>query len=99
MTPIHPRHLARNSDPLTSHIAAERTAEFSCAHRSLVYLTLSDNYPKALGAEQIAELCGLQAYQVRKRLPELEKLGLAEPTEHTRKTGSGRPERLWQKVA
>jgi hypothetical protein len=52
-----------------------------------------------LGAEQIAQHLlnhvDIDAYQVRKRLPELQTLGLAWPTGVTRQTSTGRYERIW----
>jgi hypothetical protein len=52
-----------------------------------------------LGAEQIAEHLvnhvDIDAYQVRKRLPELQRVGLACPTDKTRTTKTGRYERIW----
>lgn len=49
-----------------------------------------------MGAEEIARYAGLHPYQVRKRLPELKAQGLVELADGTRKTSSGRQERLWR---
>jgi len=46
------------------------------------------------GAEQIAALTSLDAYQVRKRLSDLQKRDLVQPYQQTRKTATGRRERL-----
>lgn len=87
--------LARSSDPGTSHLAAHMASVMAKRHEHLVYTVLA-NASLAIGAEQIALHAGLDAYQVRKRLPELQSQGLAEPTGETRKTMSGRQERLWR---
>lgn len=92
-----PRKLARRTDPETSHKAAARTAEFSRSHRELVLAALR-RFGRA-GAEQIAAATKLDAYQVRKRLAECARAGLAEPTEDDRMTVSGRHERVWRAVA
>lgn len=89
--------LARRTDPQTSHDAAAsmgRAATMQCAKVFNALRALG----KA-GAEQIGERCNLPAYAVRKRLPELEDAGLIYPTEHTRKTLSGRSERIWELTA
>lgn len=53
------------------------------------------------GAEEIGERCGLDAYSVRKRLPELEAAGRVEVVmvgdePKTRFTSTGRRERVWR---
>lgn len=90
-----PHTLARASDPSTSHLAAHMATNLAADHRRRVQDAMA-TAPYPLGAEQIAELCGLDAYQVRKRLPELEEQGLAELAPGDRKTSSGRRERLWK---
>lgn len=67
-------------------------------HASMV-LDALQSATDPVGAEQIAESCGLAAYQVRKRLPELQRMGLADVTGDARKTKSGRSERLWHKCS
>lgn len=88
-----PRNLARASDPETSHQAAARVSEFAGAQRIRILAALRDGLK--LGAEQIADSIGLAAYEVRKRLPELQAQGLAKPTDDTRTTRGGRLERVW----
>jgi len=90
---------ARNTDPITSHGAASMVTQFADDHYSRILKALSIvrafyGTGKA-GAEQIADQAGLQAYQVRKRLPELAKQGEVRATNETRKTACGRSERLW----
>lgn len=87
--------LCRASDPITSFEAADRVKEFKAAHHEKIITVLRTSFWKALGAEQIADLTGLDAYQIRKRLPELQKQGLAHPYPETRLTATGRHERLW----
>jgi predicted Rossmann fold nucleotide-binding protein DprA/Smf involved in DNA uptake len=69
--------LARRSDPLTSHRAASRARAFAPSHRNRVAAALRDG---PATAHELAERTGLLAHQVLKRLPELQALGLAEPT-------------------
>jgi hypothetical protein len=45
------------------------------------------------GAEQIAAVCGLTPYTVRKRLAEIK---CATRTTETRRAKSGRPEQIWE---
>ena len=47
------------------------------------------------GAEEIGDRIGLDAYAVRKRLPELQDAGLVAPMPLKRKTRTGRWERVW----
>jgi predicted ArsR family transcriptional regulator len=90
--------LCRASDPITSFMAADRVKEFKAAHHEKIITVLRTSFWKALGAEQIADLTGLDAYQIRKRLPELQKRGMVQPYQQTRKTATGRHERLWGAV-
>lgn len=91
------RSRARSRDPATSHAAAEsmQTAAAQQAERVLRALRALGE----AGAEQIGLACGLDAYTTRKRLPELQRLGLVEPTGAVRTTTSGRAERVWRAAA
>jgi hypothetical protein len=84
---------ARSTDPATSHEAAAMAISFISRHQSLVLQALADM--GQAGAEQIGEQIGMPAYAVRKRTSELERLGLIADTGITRKTSSGRSERVW----
>lgn len=86
--------LARATDPLTSHEAAARVAEFASAHHQRVMDALRRAGGRA-GAEQIAFVAGMDAYAVRKRLPELAEAGAVRVTDDTAMTRSGRRERIW----
>lgn len=88
--------LARSSDPITSFMAADRVKEFKAAQHQSIMLALL-TLGKA-GAEQIGDLCDLDAYQVRKRLSELCKNDLAAPTGELRTTYTGRKERVWKAI-
>ena len=85
---------ARSFDPATSHEAAERVREFAAGHCALILQALLDHGP--MTPEQVGERVNLDAYQVRKRLPELERAGLAKPTGQTAPTISGRSQRVWR---
>jgi predicted ArsR family transcriptional regulator len=93
---FQPSHLARKTDPSTSHEAAARVKEFGKSQQQLILSALR-RFTKA-GAEQIAAATKLDAYQVRKRTSELSRDGLIRVTGDTRKTASGRPERVWEAV-
>lgn len=90
-----PHTLARASDPLTSLMAAGRVNELAQRHYELVLKAMREA-GRPLGAEEVAGQCELDAYQVRKRLPELKAQGLVELADGTRRTASGRQERLWR---
>ena len=89
--------LARNTDPMTSHLAAAAAMPMAVDHQRRVLRVLKDA-GTALGAEQIADAIGLDAYQVRKRLPELHSAGLVRLAAGQRMTRTGRAERLWVAV-
>lgn len=92
-----PFALARTSDPSTSHAAAESATGLAERHRNLV-LEAAKRLRRPAGAEEIAVECGLAAYQVRKRLPELSPLHMEPLEDRQRKTSTGRWERLWRVV-
>ena len=90
------RALARNTDPITSHLAAERVCEFSVAHRDMILTALQYYGPQT--AHEIAQHVNLLTHQVLKRLPELYKQGLIAPTGQKRAALSGRAQRVWRVV-
>jgi predicted ArsR family transcriptional regulator len=85
--------LARNSDPATSHQAASQARELQADHYRLILATLRRH--GALGKDGIASRCGLTAYQVSKRLTELDRLGAIRATGETVRSTAGRSEREW----
>lgn len=70
--------LARVTDPATSHEAATRASEFSQSHEKRILAVLSNR--GAGTAEYIAKHCGLTVVQIDRRLPDLQRKGLARPT-------------------
>ena len=85
---------ARRRDPATSHDAAAHAVTFAGEHCQRVLAGL-----RALGragAEQIGQAIGMEPYAVRKRTAELERAGLIRDTGATRKTATGRSERIWE---
>jgi predicted ArsR family transcriptional regulator len=93
---LSPAPLARATDPHTSFMAAAAAEAGAMAanHRARVLAVLKEA-GKPLGAEQIADAIGLDAYQTRKRLPELQEQRLVALAEGQRMTRTGRAERLW----
>lgn len=71
---------ARQSDPWTSHVAAQRATEFAGTHT----------------IDEIAKRTPLGSVQIARRLSECDRRGLAEPTGLCRMSASGRPERVWR---
>jgi hypothetical protein len=87
--------LARSADPNTSKQAAMRVNEFGKNMCIKIYNELK----KGEGTyEQIAHRCGLLPSQTCRRLPDLQKIGLAEPTEKEIKGSSGRFQRIWKAI-
>jgi predicted transcriptional regulator len=65
---------ARNTDPATSHAAADRATNFAGSHAERILAAL-----KAVGTgtpASISEITGLTIVQIDRRLHELEKKGL-----------------------
>lgn len=85
--------LARRTDPATSHEAAARVREFSDSQQYTIFAALSLYGP--MGAEEIGDEISINPYAVRKRLAELHQLNRIKPTGDTRRTRSGRSERIW----
>lgn len=85
--------LARRSDPETSRQAAERVKEFAAGHHKLILDCLKEHGP--LSPDQIATKIRLDKFQICRRLPELQRAGLAQPNGETRRSASGRAERVW----
>lgn len=83
----------RAVDPDTSFDAAKSMREGSAVHCALILNALKTMGPAS--ASQLAARTGLTQIQVARRLPDLEREGKAKPTEQTRKTASGRAERVW----
>jgi hypothetical protein len=84
------RPLARNTDPFTSHLAAQ--AMNPSAHYALIIKALEVS---PAGKTLIGMRAGLDHNQVSRRLNELEKQGIIGLTGKTVKSDSNRQEREW----
>ena len=84
-----PERNARTTDPLSSHEAAARVAEFSAAINDRIIATLKAHGP--LAAEQIADTIGdLDMVQIGRRTSDLKRDGLIEVAVelgHTNRSG------------
>jgi predicted ArsR family transcriptional regulator len=87
---------SRRLDPQTSHDAGASMKKAATRQGAAVLNCLAAI--REAGAEEIGDLIGMDSYAVRKRLPELQDAGLAEPTEERRTTRSGCSERIWRIV-
>jgi predicted transcriptional regulator len=76
MDDFDPRTRARNSDPLSSHEAAENSAQFSGPHRMRILRALVARGPST--AHELQPYTGLTVVQIDRRLPELQTVGLAD---------------------
>lgn len=84
---------ARNSDPLTSHLAAE-SLKTPQKHFQIIHLALIEHGP--MGKDEIAHFADLEPNAVARRLPELQKLNLVTLTGKTVLSNAGRKERQWK---
>lgn len=85
--------LARKFDPETSLIAAKKVNKFGSGHCRKILDALI--YP--MTAHELESFTELSNVQICRRLSDLEKAGLAEPTGDIRKLAE-RQERVWRKV-
>jgi hypothetical protein len=85
---------ARTLDPTTSHEAAVSIKEIAPIHMQIIHDTLHQCGP--MGKDRIAKLNLMNPNQVSRRLPEMQKMGLVEPTGNTVTSLSGRQEREWR---
>lgn len=88
---------ARRLDPSTSHQAAAAAVELSARHRQIILDCLKKRGPA--GKDAIAAHTRLDGVAIARRLPELQRQGLAEPTGKTVMSTSGRAEREWRACA
>ena len=86
---------ARNTDPVTSHAAAN-AVDFAGAHHKAIYEALLRAGPS--GKDRIADWANLDRSQVARRLKEMLKLGLVVLTGELVMSRSNRSEREWQAV-
>lgn len=66
---------ARRSDPVTSHAAAVKAANFAAGHKGRILAALKQHGPRS--PAELAQLIGLTVVQIDRRLPELAREGLA----------------------
>lgn len=86
--------LVRNTDPITSHMAAEHAVGFSVAHRAMILAALKQH--GSMTAHEIARhIPGLLAHQILKRLPELYREEKIAPTGELRRTNRHMA-RVWE---
>jgi hypothetical protein len=90
---IETKSRSRSTDPSTSHDAAERAGALAQRQFAIISAAL-----RHCGGTiyDLAEATGLDHFQVARRLPEMERLGLAEPTGETAPSPSGRQCRVWR---
>lgn len=88
--------LARNTDPVTSHMAARDAKELAARHHRIVLACLEQHGPS--GKDRIAALTSLSGVAVCRRLSELEKAGNARPTGKHVQSAAGRSEREWERI-
>jgi len=78
MTYTYPAQTARRTDPETSHKAAARASKFATSHAGRILLALQLHGPRS--AHGLGLITGLSVVQIDRRLPELKRIGEAEPT-------------------
>jgi predicted ArsR family transcriptional regulator len=88
--------MARRTDPATSKAAARAAVELRAQHQALILEALKRHGP--LGKDAIAARTRLTGVQVCRRLTELQRDKLIEPTGQTVTSTSGRAEREWRLV-
>lgn len=67
---------ARRTDPITSHLAAARSAAFANTHCGRILAALKQGVATA---HRLSELTGLTVVQIDRRLPDLQDKGKARP--------------------
>ena len=85
---------ARNTDPVTSWLAADSAKELAKHHATIIVDCLRKN--GKLGKDGIANLTGLDSNQVARRVKEIERDGLICLTGQTVRSNSNRMEQEWQ---
>ena len=92
MTRLYPP-LSRNTDPVTSHKAADRAKRFAWDHKAAILGVMW----RPMIAPEIGRLTRLTTEQICRRLPELQAAGLVRLTGREREDG-GSSFREWEKV-
>lgn len=75
MEPSMQSQIARNTDPISSHEAAERIIANGMrgSHQRIVFNAVLENPDKT--SRELSELCPLERHAVARRLPDLEDSG------------------------
>ena len=87
---VLPMPTARARDPATSKDAARKAATFANNHRDRIHAALAT--PGTI--KELAERTGLDHVAVARRMPELQRMGLAQPMTDERRGGC----RVWQRT-
>lgn len=88
--------LARNADPITSHMAADRAAAFKQSHADRILSALRQQGPST--AHELEAATGLNYVQIDRRMIEIERQGRARRTKDTRRTPTGGRAFVWEAV-
>jgi DNA-binding MarR family transcriptional regulator len=87
--------IARNTDPITSHIAAQQiTLSGARGRQQRIALRAVIEHP-GLTSRELAALCSLDRYQMARRLPELEEADLVAKGPARQCKAGGRPAVTW----
>ena len=85
---------ARNTDPVTSFMAADSVEEFASNHVERILTGLKQH--GKMGKSAIAEVVGLDSNQVSRRVKEIEETGLIRLTGKLVKNKNNRSEQEWE---
>jgi len=88
--------IARNSDPITSHAAADAAKALIADHEAKIFKALKSG---PAGKDGIAARCSLTGTQIGKRLRDMARSGLIRETGALVKSAAGRHETQWEAVA
>ena len=88
-----PMPRSRRTDPATSHLAAEAARPAQLTHIEIIRGALVRHGAGTI--EDIAHWTGLSPVQVARRMPDLQKVGMAAPNGQHGLSVCGRLERQW----
>lgn len=91
--------IARNSDPTTSHAAAEHAALKAGTNRAIALRALAEAGSQGLTDFELARVTSIQQTSIGKRRGELARIGLVESAGITRPSPSGSPAIVWRITA
>ena len=96
---FNPVEHRRNTDPVTSHLAAMSAGELAKHHAQIIYNALQSVYPESLNYEEIAQRVGFDnPNKVARRMVDLERKNKVERTGKARNTKAGRLATLWRAI-